>query len=374
MTLKPGLALAMIVRNDATRIERCLKSVANVVDAIVIVDTGSTDGTQELARALGATVVEKEWPNDFAKALNWAYELVEHEWTLRLDSDEWLLPSYKPVLRETMKRTDTFAATIIREDYVADGRFTETQALRLWRTDPAMRMVGLVHEQFSHDNLEQASRGRAVLNSQIRLGHDGYTEEAMPAKHRRNLALVEEELKIRPGNKYYESERVRILYLLNDPRAEEANDQLIDDLLAMKDRDTPPSAMVTGPLTLTLDRMADSKLGDLRTTDILMLARGWCSTDPAVTYAAAKTFIRRKDLRSAMDALLDLEYMSTTGDYQRSGFNHPSMLQEALWQNLALVAHQLGKKDVAARNYERLLRFDPNNAVARQNLAMLLRS
>lgn len=371
--MKPGIALTMIVRNDATRIERCLRSVVDVVDAMMIVDTGSTDGTPDLARALGATVVEREWPNDFAKALNWAYELVEHEWTFRLDSDEWLMPTSKPVLAEMVKRTDIFAATIIREDYVADGRFTETMALRLWRTSPHMRMVGLVHEQFSDDSLEKASQGRAILNSQIRLGHDGYTEEAMPAKHRRNLALVEEELKLRPGNKYYESERVRILYLLNDPRAEEANDRLIDDLLAMQDQDTPPSAMVTGPLTLTLDRMPEAKLGDLRTTEILRLARGWCSNDPAVTYAAAKTFIRRKDLRSALDALLDLEYMSTSGDYQRSGFNHPSMLQEALWQNLALVAHQLGKKDVAARNYERLLKFDPNHPVARQNLALLLR-
>ncbi len=363
----------MIVRNDAKRIERCLVSVRDVVEAMIVVDTGSTDGTQQLARNLGATVIEREWPNDFSQALNWAYDQVEHEWTFRLDSDEWLMLNSKPILKEIIKRPDIFAATIIREDYVSDGRFTETQALRLWRTDPKMRMIGLVHEQFPQESLEAASKGRSMLDSPIRLGHDGYTEEALPAKHRRNLALVEEELKLRPGNKYYESERVRILFLLNDPRAEEANNQLINDLLAMSHQDTPPSGMVTGPLTLTLDRMPDRFLNDQRTTDILRLARGWCFNDPAVTYAAAKTYIRRKDLRSALDALLDLEEMSVTGRYQRSGFNHPSMLQEALWQNLALVAHQLGRKDVAARNYEKLLKQNPNHPVARQNLAMLLK-
>jgi glycosyltransferase involved in cell wall biosynthesis len=268
VSLKPGVALAMIVRNDAGRIERCLKSVEDVVDAMVIVDTGSIDGTQDLARKFGAKVVEREWPNDFAQALNWAYELVEHEWTFRLDSDEWLLPSSKPVFREVIKRQDVFAATIIREDYVADGRYTETQALRLWRTDPEMRMVGLVHEQFLRPTLEKVARGRNYLDSDIRLGHDGYTEAAMPAKHRRNLELVEKELALRPGNKYYESERVRILYLLEDPRAEEENDKLIDGLLAVKDLDEPPSGMIIGPLTLTLDRMPDSKLNDLRTTEI----------------------------------------------------------------------------------------------------------
>ncbi|MCC7228765.1 MAG: glycosyltransferase [Fimbriimonadaceae bacterium] len=371
--MKPGIALAMIVRNDAARIERCLRSVKAVVEEMILVDTGSTDGTQDLARGLGARVVEKDWPDDFAEALNWAYDLVTHEWTLRLDSDEWLLPDSIPILRSLTARDDIFAATIIREDYVSDGRFTETQALRLWRTDPEMRMIGLVHEQFPNQVLDRVSRGRMLADSQIRLGHDGYTEEAMPAKHRRNLALVEKELSIRPGNIYYESERVRILYLLNDPRADAENNRLLEKLLEFRHLDQPPSAMVTGPLTLALDRLPESRLGDQLTTDILRLARGWCHRDPAVTYAAAKTFIRRKDLRSALDALLDLEHMSQTGDYQRSGFNHPSMLEEALWHNLALVAHQLGRKEVAARNYERLLRQNPNNAVARQNMALLLK-
>ncbi len=364
----------MIVRNDVQRLERCIRSVQGLVEDMVVVDTGSTDGTQELAKMLGARVVEREWPDDFALALNWAYELVEHEWTLRLDSDEWLMPQSKPLVLDIVKRPDLFAVTIIREDYVPDGRFAETQALRLWRTDPHMRMIGLVHEQFTHETLQKAGRGRSVGDSQIRLGHDGYTVASMPAKHRRNLALVDKELQIRPGNLYYESERIRILYLLNDPRAEAENDQYLDRLLALKDVDEPPSMMVTGPLTLVLDRLPDSKLNEMRTADILRIARGWCAMDPAVTYAAAKTMIRRKDLRGAFDALRDLETMAETGEYLRSGYNHPSMLQEALWQNLALVAHQLGRKDVAARNYQRLLRFDPNSELAKENLSMLLKA
>jgi len=371
--VKPGISLAMIVRNDASRIERALRSVAGVVKEMVLIDTGSTDGTQDIARGLGATVFEREWPDDFSMALNWAYELVNYEWTFRLDSDEWLLPGSVELLRSFESREDVFAATIIREDYTKDGRFAETQAVRLWRTCPEMRMVGLVHEQFSRDTLERASKGKQYIDSAIRLGHDGYMEDALPAKHRRNLALVEKELSIRPGNKYYESERVRILYLLNDPSADSENQKLIDDLLAIRDQDVPPTTMVTGPLTLVLDRLPDRELKTQRTSDILQLARGWCSREPSVTYAAAKTYIRRGDLRSALDALLDLEYMSESGDYLRSGFAHPAMLHESLWQNLALVAHQLGRKEIAARNYERLLKFDPSHPFAADNMAMLLK-
>src|SRR5262249_3603027 len=139
----------MIVRNDAKRLERCLRSVENSVDDIVIVDTGSTDGSQNVAREFGAKVIEREWPNDFAEALNWAYELVERKWTLRLDSDEWLKPESKSAFFDATSHGDAFAYIMVREDYIADdGRFTETDVLRLWQTDPAMRMVGIVHEQF----------------------------------------------------------------------------------------------------------------------------------------------------------------------------------------------------------------------------------
>src|SRR5690349_1113775 len=107
----------MIARNDAERIARCLKSVDGVVQAMIVVDTGSTDGTQNVAQQLGATVVERTWPDDFAQALNWAYDLVEHEWTFRLDSDEWLMHQSKPALTALCQRPDVFAASVIREDY-----------------------------------------------------------------------------------------------------------------------------------------------------------------------------------------------------------------------------------------------------------------
>lgn len=372
--MKPGVSLAMIVRNDASRIERCLASVAPYVEEMIVVDTGSTDGTQEIARRLGARVIEREWPDDFAQALNWAFEEVSCEWTLRLDSDEWLLPESVSALKEALGRTDVFAYSVLIQNFVADGRFTEQRALRLWRTSLAMRLTGFVHEQFLSATLDLAASGRVLADSSVRFGHDGYAVEAMPEKHRRNLALIEKELAARPGSKYYESERARILALLGDPRAASANDLLIDELLSLTHLETPPSIMVSGPLTLVLDRLPDADLASQRTTDILRLARGWFPDEPSVTYVAAKTFIRRGDLRSALDALLDLERMAETGDYSRAGFTHPSMLEEALWQNLALVAHQLGRKDIAARNYARLLARDPNHPVAKRNMQLLLGS
>lgn len=371
--MKPGVALALIVKDDAVRLERCLKSVADVVDETHVVDTGSTDGTQDVARKLGANLVQRDWPEDFSIAINWALDLVTHDWTLRLDSDEWLLPQSVGAVRQVVNNSEAFASTVIREDYTQDGRHAETLAMRLWRTHPAMRMEGVIHEHFNPDRVAAAKGNLKVIHSQIRLGHDGYLTQTQPEKHRRNLRLVEKELEARPGNLYYECERVRLLYHLNDPEADREADKVTERLLQLSHLDEPPTVLAAAPITLRLDRMPEVELASGRTSELLRLARGWFADDPSTTYAAAKTFIRRKDLRSAMDALLDLERMSETGEYSRAGFAQPSMLQEALWQNLALVAHQLGRKEIAARNYERLLKFDPGNVVALKNMPLLLR-
>jgi glycosyltransferase involved in cell wall biosynthesis len=105
----------MIVKNDAERLRRCLNSVKDLVSDMVIVDTGSTDSTLEVAQEFGARLLEREWPDDFAQALNWALDVVEHEWTLRLDSDEWLLAGQLERIRPLLDRTDLLGVRFIRE-------------------------------------------------------------------------------------------------------------------------------------------------------------------------------------------------------------------------------------------------------------------
>ena len=88
----PSLGLAMIVKNGAETLRECLNSVAGLTDQIVIADTGSSDGTPQLARELGAEVFDFPWQDDFAKARNAALQALTTEWVLVLDDDEELDP------------------------------------------------------------------------------------------------------------------------------------------------------------------------------------------------------------------------------------------------------------------------------------------
>ena len=87
---KSTLSLCMIVKNEEQDLPKCLRSVEPVVDEMIVVDTGSTDKTKEIAQAFGAKVYELEWPDSFAEARNYSISKASGQWILVMDADEVL--------------------------------------------------------------------------------------------------------------------------------------------------------------------------------------------------------------------------------------------------------------------------------------------
>ena len=97
-----NLALVVTTHNSIRTISRCLESVGGLANKIYVVDSGSTDGTLEACRKLGAEVVHQPWQG-FAKQKEFAISLAQAEdWVLLLDSDESLEPSLKQGLRQAI--------------------------------------------------------------------------------------------------------------------------------------------------------------------------------------------------------------------------------------------------------------------------------
>jgi hypothetical protein len=95
------LSVAIITRNAATQLERCLASVA-FADEVVVVDSGSSDGTAELAAGRGARVLHKEWLG-FGAQKQFAVEAASHDWVLCLDADECLSPELRDSIIAELK-------------------------------------------------------------------------------------------------------------------------------------------------------------------------------------------------------------------------------------------------------------------------------
>lgn len=196
----------MIVRNEAERLERCLDSVAGFVDEMVVVDTGSDDGTAAIAARCGASVHHLAWPGDFAPARNHALDLVRGDWVLVLDGDEWLRPEARPPLRALMEQPQVLLVNLLRQE-VGAAQSPFSSVSRLFRRHAAIRWSGRYHAMVDDSVatvLEREPHWQVLTCGEPALVHEGYRPELLAAsgKAARLRQAMEAELAARPGDPY----------------------------------------------------------------------------------------------------------------------------------------------------------------------------
>lgn len=185
------LSLCMIAKNESGNIGRCLQSAKEFVDEIIVVDTGSTDDTVDIARRMGATVIEAEWQDDFSLARNVSLDRATGNWILFLDCDEELAPGSGSELRALI-RDSRYEAYFIQ---VANLTETDSKLLapsvRLFRNRKIFRFEGRIHEQIAISII--ANHGQQGIGQcSISIIHHGYNGKQynIQAKIRRNLKLL----------------------------------------------------------------------------------------------------------------------------------------------------------------------------------------
>ncbi len=144
------ISLCMIVKNEEKELGRCLDSVKDAVDEIIIVDTGSEDRTKEIAAAYTDKVYEFEWTNDFAKARNESFSKAKMDYCMWLDADDVLEAGGQEKLLEWKAHADGTADAVMT-DYAAgfdeEGKATFCyKRERLLKRDRGFRWEGRVHE------------------------------------------------------------------------------------------------------------------------------------------------------------------------------------------------------------------------------------
>ncbi len=187
------LSLCMIVRDEEQMLPRCLAAVAGAVDEIVLVDTGSSDATVEIARSFGARVIEHEWSGSFAQARNVSFDAARGDWLMYLDADEVLVREDAALLRSLTGRTWREAFSVSEMNYTGDaedGTAVAHNALRVFRNRPEYRFEGRLHEQIAH-RLPGFLPERIEATG-IRVEHYGYLGVVRDArqKSRRNIELL----------------------------------------------------------------------------------------------------------------------------------------------------------------------------------------
>jgi glycosyltransferase involved in cell wall biosynthesis len=186
------VSLCLIAKNEETNLPACLPSVAGLVDEMIVVDTGSTDRTKEVAAQLGARVFDFTWVDSFAAARNESLRHATGDWILWLDGDELFTEADRHkfrALRETLNGQEAaFVMTQRSAPEYPGGSPTEVQQVRLFRNHPAIRWSYRVHEQIL-PGIHRAGHG--VRWTDLIVTHTGYIDPALrQRKTQRNLRLL----------------------------------------------------------------------------------------------------------------------------------------------------------------------------------------
>ncbi|MBT6627291.1 MAG: glycosyltransferase, partial [Gemmatimonadetes bacterium] len=190
------LTLCMIVRNEEERLGNCLESAKDVVDEIVIIDTGSTDGTVDIARSYGAVLGTFEWCDDFSAARNQSLQLATGDWIMWLDADDLLPVEFHQPIRRLVAGSRDRSYFFVLDDQGYES--VSCLQMRLFPNLEGIRFEMPIHEQVT------PSLGRLGIDMQptdIRVVHTGYTTpEVVHEKKRRYLGIMERWLQKHPGD------------------------------------------------------------------------------------------------------------------------------------------------------------------------------
>ncbi len=193
-----SVSLTMIVKNEEANLPACLGSAADLMDEVIIVDTGSTDRTKEVAARFGAKVkiFDFPWCDSFSAAFNEALRHATGQWAFRLDADESIDADNRERLR------NLFAD--LKDENVAYLMRTVNPAvfdhIRLFRNQPGVRWEYRIHEQVLPSLMRL---GHVVRRANIEVRHTGYQDPALRLrKHERDLRLLHLEGSERPDDPF----------------------------------------------------------------------------------------------------------------------------------------------------------------------------
>ncbi len=201
-----SISAALIVKNEERCILRCLTSILNEVDEIIVVDTGSTDCTIDLIKNIKNDKIKlyhREWTDDFSEARNYALDKVTAEWVFFIDADEFL-DIHNLTLKDYFSTFNDFPYidnTIFCPKIVDDNGNVSVGVQRAFRKDSRIRFYGKVHEEprkYKNGIREELY----PISLDLPLKHDGYTETVMESKDKLNkyLSLDKYMIKEEPEN------------------------------------------------------------------------------------------------------------------------------------------------------------------------------
>ena len=199
--MKP-FSICIIAKNEEENIERCLKSIQHFNCEIIVVDTGSTDRTKEIAHQYATKVLDFAWINDFSAARNFSIANASYDWILILDCDEWVQEADPEQFMQLARDYPTYMGRLKRKNltYIDSEKQIYIDMVERFFNRRYYHYEGVIHEQVT----PTSPRKLIAFDIPLTVLHSGYvgTKEELEDKRNRNMTLLMQELERHPDDPY----------------------------------------------------------------------------------------------------------------------------------------------------------------------------
>lgn len=215
---KPFLSVCIIARDEEKFIGQCIESIESIADEIIVVDAFSQDNTVRIVSNYAATLYQRAWDNDFSAARNYAIDHAAGDWILFLDADESI--THPEQLLGSIKAEDsptTGGFYIERTDHY---RHRDNQKIskysvgtvRIFKNLPELRFRYKIHEQINSVILDHGLEIKILLGASISHDVQGSSDEQLDKKQQYYLQLLNQELKLNPGEPWLSYHKAKTLW------------------------------------------------------------------------------------------------------------------------------------------------------------------
>jgi len=356
----PTVSLSMIVKDEEAVLPRCLESVKDIVDEMVIVDTGSKDGTVEIAQSFGARVYRYTWEDNFCESRNFGLQFARGDWILQLDADEELEERDIFLIRKVIRSTEYNGHSFVILSDGPDHAVYRCRNTRLFRT-------GCVHYEGSVVDVPIV-RGKVFL-SPIRIYHYGYNldPDVLTKKFKQSEKRLCRQIQEEPNNTYARANLVWNYRLQKEyiKMIEEAEKALTLSHIRIFDAQMIMNDLLYGYFITGNFKKAE-KIGIQGLRDN--------SYHLDMLFVLGCVMVKQRRFKKAIDYFA--EYLRVHGfEKQVPGLEDLVIntygYRGRVWNNIGSCYEHLGKAEKALECYQKAIQYEETNVVFYKNLASL---
>lgn len=367
------ISTCLIAKNEAVNIGRCLESIKSISDEIIVVDTGSTDNTVEIAKSFGARVYFYEWDNNFSNAKNYALDKSTGDWIIFIDADEYFDANTPKNLLQVLKhfndnkKYDAILFKMYNTEGYSGRIISVNPIVRAFRGHNKIRFFGAVHEQpLNKDNTLNAAN---ITDYSLIIYHTGYSTSILPEKVSRNLEILKNEIadnNITSLTYYYMSSMNNNL--------NNSEETIKYALLALKEPEFGKTIMAYQPYVFLIDHMVrlKNKYTSEEIEKYIKEALIRFPTHPEIWYMAGNTRKAQGDYASAIECYKKALECNKNFKLLLNN-NFPARL-ETVYFNLAELLQKTGEPVQSLNYYFKTLKINKYNFNAVKGLYDMIKN